>query len=126
MARSHHRKPWILVVDDNVDVANGLAMGLRIFDYAVRVRYGGPEGIVAALEDHPDIIILDIGMPILDGFEVARKIRRALGVDALLIAHTAWDDPTTLRRCKEAGFDHHVTKPVSLRSIVDLANKLES
>jgi CheY-like chemotaxis protein len=61
--------------------------------------------------DHADVVLLDIDMPTLDGFVVATRIRQALGATVLLIAHTAWEDVATLRRCKEAGFDHHRTKP---------------
>jgi two-component system, chemotaxis family, CheB/CheR fusion protein len=109
-----------LIVDDNVDAADSLSFALHILQYRVQVAYNGLEGVAAALEDPPDVVLLDIGMPSPDGFEVATRIRRVLGPAVLLIAHTAWGDVATLRRCKEAGFDHHLTKPADLSDILAL------
>jgi len=120
--KSPDHRPRILVVDDNVDAADTLAFVLHMLQYRVQVAYDGWEGVAAALEDPPDVVLLDIGMPSLDGYEVAARLRQALGATVLLIAHTAWGDAATLRRCKEAGFDHHLTKPAGLVQIVALVD----
>ena len=112
----------ILIIDDNVDAADSLALMLRLMRYRVHVAYGGCEGIAAALNLLPHVVLLDIGMPRLNGFKVAREIRDALGPGIRLIAYTAWGDIATVRHCKEAGFDHHLMKPAGLSDILALAD----
>jgi CheY-like chemotaxis protein len=105
-----------------VHAADSLSFALDRLRYGVRAIYNGVEGVAVALEDAPDVVFLDLDMPNLDGFEVATRIRQALGPAVLLIAHTAWGDDATLRRCKEAGFDHHLLKPANLLDILSLAD----
>lgn len=103
----------ILVVDDHRDSADALRRLLELFGNEVAVAYDGPGGIEAARRFHPEVLICDIGLPGMDGFEVARQ----LGGDARtrsihMIALTGFGDEDTIRATREAGFRHHLTKPV--------------
>jgi PAS domain S-box-containing protein len=103
----------ILVVDDNVDAAESLAVLLRLAGHEVRVASDGPAALTAAQAGPPDVVVLDLGMPGMDGFEVARRLRVLPGTkDALLVAMTGWAQEDDRRRCYEAGFDGHLPKPV--------------
>ncbi len=103
----------ILVVDDNVDAAESLAVLLRLEGHEVRVACDGPAALAAAQADPPEMVVLDLGMPGMDGFEVVRRLRGQPGSkDALLVAVTGWAQEEDRRRCYEAGFDGHLPKPV--------------
>jgi CheY-like chemotaxis protein len=103
----------ILVVDDLRDSADSLAMMLRAKGHDVRVAYDGYEAVEIALHYRPDVVLLDIGMPRLNGYEAARTIRQQAGGDSpMLIAVTGWGHDENRLRTKEAGFDHHLVKPV--------------
>src|SRR6516225_3896337 len=103
----------ILVVDDNVDAAESLAVLLRLDGHEVRVASDGPEALAAAQADPPEMVVLDLGMPGMDGFEVARRLRLLPGTKGtLLVAMTGWAQEDDRRRCYEAGFDGHLPKPV--------------
>jgi CheY-like chemotaxis protein len=103
----------ILVADDNQDAANTLAMLLRLAGHEVRTAHGGEAALTIARTFEPDIALLDIGMPDLNGYEVAKRLRRTdRGKDLKLIALTGWGQDEDKRRAREAGFDHHLTKPV--------------
>jgi PAS domain S-box-containing protein len=103
----------ILVVDDNVDAAETMAMMLELGGYGVRTAFSGPEAIEVALSYQPDVIFLDIGLPGMNGYEVAQKLRaNPLTEAARLIALTGWGTNDDQRRSERAGFDAHVTKPV--------------
>ncbi len=103
----------ILVVDDNVDAADTLALLLRVDGHEVRVVYDGEAALAAVAAGPPDVVLMDIGLPRLDGYEVARHLRQQPGLRGLvLIALTGWGQEEDRRRSREAGFDHHLTKPV--------------
>jgi len=103
----------ILVVDDNVDAAESLAVLLRLDGHEVRVASDGPEALAAAQAAPPEMVVLDLGMPGMDGFEVARRLRALPGTKGmLLVALTGWAQEDDRRRCYEAGFDGHLPKPV--------------
>jgi signal transduction histidine kinase/ActR/RegA family two-component response regulator len=111
----------VLVVDDNEDSAHSLALLLEAMGHEPRVATGGEEGIAVAGQFHPQVALLDIGMPGLDGYEVARRLRsdpRHAGL--LLAAITGWGDAQDRERARDAGFDHHFRKPVSVRDLSDL------
>ncbi len=109
-AAGSHR---VLVVEDNQDAADSLADLLRIFGYEVRVAYSGPAGLEAAQLFHPEIVLCDIGLPGLDGYEVARRLRSDAGTTAVrLIAVTGYGDENDRERARQAGFDEHLVKPV--------------
>ncbi len=104
----------ILVVDDNRDGADMLQMLLEADGFLVATAYGGHDAVKLALEWHPDTVVMDIGLPDLNGYEVARRIRAQSGGEAImLIALTGWGDADSRRRTIEAGIDHHLVKPVS-------------
>lgn len=114
----------ILIVDDNRDSAASLAMLLQMSGNTVREAYDGPEAIDAAREFRPDALLLDIGLPTLDGYEVCRRIREEpWGGDVLVIALSGWGQPEDRRKSKAAGFDHHLVKPVRHDQLTDLLNR---
>jgi two-component system CheB/CheR fusion protein len=103
----------ILVVDDNVDAAESLAMLLRLEGHEVATAHDGGEAVATTATFKPDIILLDLGMPELDGYSAARLIRQQPGgAEILLIALTGWGQDDDRRRTEAAGFDAHVVKPV--------------
>jgi signal transduction histidine kinase len=111
----------ILVVDDNRDAVESLAQLLRFEGSEVQVAFDGDAAIETASRFKPDIVLLDIGMPIVDGYTAARTIRQdAKGRDILLVAMTGWGHPEDKRRSMEAGFDAHLVKPVSIDSLLEL------
>jgi len=103
----------ILVVDDNVDAAESLALLLRLEGHNVRVAHDGPAALAAVESEPPDLVFLDIGMPVMNGYDVARRLRQRPGLESLvLVAMTGWGQEEDRRRSQEAGFDHHLIKPV--------------
>ena len=113
----------ILVVDDNLDAAESLSELLRLFGHETLKAHDGIEAIRAADEFRPDVVLLDIGLPGLNGYESAREIRRrARGSTPTIIAVTGWGQDEDKQRSAEAGFDGHLTKPIEpaqLRAILD-------
>jgi PAS domain S-box-containing protein len=108
----------VLIADDNVDGARSLAVLLEVQGYAIAIAHSGAEALRVGAREHPEVCILDIGMPELNGYETARRIRReAWGKRALLIAITGWGQKDDKERARAAGFDHHFTKPVDLDSL---------
>jgi PAS domain S-box-containing protein len=108
----------VLVADDNRDNADACAMLLAMAGHEVRTAYSGREALAVAAELLPQIALLDIGMPEMDGYEVARQIRAAAwGKSILLVAVTGWGQDEDRRLAAAAGFDHHCVKPVDLDSL---------
>ena len=113
----HH----ILVVDDNQDGAETLAMLLRLMGHEVLVAHSGLDALAMAEEHRPAIAILDIGMPGLSGYDIARTIRqKSWGERLTLIALTGWGQEEDRRQANAAGFDHHLTKPVDISELEQL------
>ncbi len=111
----------ILVVDDNIDAADSLAMILNHSGHRAEPVYGAAEALERAAALNPEIVLLDIGLPGTDGYEVARRLREG-GSRARLIALTGYGQPEDVRRAQEAGFDGHLVKPVDLQQLLrDLA-----
>ncbi|HLQ85820.1 MAG TPA: response regulator, partial [Salinisphaeraceae bacterium] len=103
----------LLVVDDDHDVAAGMELLLNSLGHETRIVHDGEQALAAASTFQPDAILLDLGMPGMDGFETARRLRAtAAGRDALLIALTGWSREQDSQRTAAAGFDHHLAKPV--------------
>ncbi|MDB5390302.1 MAG: chemotaxis protein methyltransferase CheR, partial [Planctomycetaceae bacterium] len=122
-SRAGHR---LLVVDDNADAANSLAVLLRLQGHDVRVAHNGPDAVELALNYRPDMIFLDLGMPGMDGYEVARRVRQASELNhVVLTALTGWGQPEDRRRTSEAGFDHHLVKPIEPRDLEGLLTDLK-
>ena len=112
-ARSPAAKARILVVDDNVDTARGMARLLRLIGNEVATANDGPEGLRVAADFNPEIVLLDIGLPGMDGYEVAARLReRENSRDLLIIAASGYGQEEDIRRSMAAGFDHHLTKPI--------------
>jgi CheY-like chemotaxis protein len=103
----------VLVVDDNVDAARTLEMLLKSLGHEARVAHNGAEALIAAQDYIPDVVLLDIGMPDLDGYEVARRLRAMhKGAALRIIAITGWGQEADREKSREAGFDVHLVKPV--------------
>jgi PAS domain S-box-containing protein len=108
----------ILVVDDNRDSADSLSLLLGFKGHTVRTAYEGPHAIEQAKAFRPDVVLLDIGLPGMNGYEVARRMRaEAAMLHATLVATTGWGHAEDKRRAREAGFDFHLTKPVSIEAL---------
>jgi CheY-like chemotaxis protein/anti-sigma regulatory factor (Ser/Thr protein kinase) len=104
----------ILLVDDNRDAADALALQLQLAGHDVRVAYDGVEALSTGSEFEPDVVMLDLRMPRMDGYEAARQMRRLpWGQRVTLVALTGWGQPQDRQRTKEAGFDLHLAKPVT-------------
>jgi CheY-like chemotaxis protein len=111
----------VLVVDDNVDTARSIARLLNLLGHSVEIAHDGPAAIETARAFRPDVLLLDIGLPTMDGYEVARRLRAEdCGKHARIIAITGYGQDEDRRRSGEAGFDHHLIKPVDFRSLVTL------
>jgi signal transduction histidine kinase/DNA-binding response OmpR family regulator len=111
----------VLVVDDNTDAADSLAMLLRLAGHEVEVAHDGPTALAVAEEQKPDMLLLDIGLPGMDGYEVARRLRARVDLKpALLVALTGYGQEEDLRRSREAGFDRHLIKPADLPALTEL------
>ena len=105
----------VLVVDDNRDAADSLVMLLELGGHRVTVAYSAPDALKSAPELKPSVILMDIGLPEVDGCEVARRMRRMPELTGVrLIALTGYGSDEDRRRTREAGFDLHLVKPVDL------------
>jgi signal transduction histidine kinase/CheY-like chemotaxis protein len=107
----------ILIIDDNDDVRISMRMLLESEGHSVSVAMDGRSGVDAAISLMPQIAIVDIGMPDMNGYDVARELRQRLGNDIFLIAMTGYGAPRDIKMAKEAGFDEHITKPASLTEL---------
>ncbi|MFO0877464.1 MAG: PAS domain S-box protein [Gemmataceae bacterium] len=115
----------ILVVDDNRDGADSLSMMLRILGNETHTAYDGQEGVEKAERVRPHVILFDIGLPRLNGYEACRHIRRQVwGKSIVLLALTGWGQDEDRRRSQEAGFDHHLVKPVDPEMLLTLLAEL--
>jgi CheY-like chemotaxis protein/two-component sensor histidine kinase len=111
----------ILVVDDNKDAAESFAKLLELAGHEVRMAHDGLEAVNLAGAFRPDVVLLDIGLPKLNGLDAARHIRQQpWGKDMTLVALTGWGQEEDQQRSKEAGFDHHLVKPVKAATLSDL------
>jgi PAS domain S-box-containing protein len=118
---AHKKRTRVLVVDDNVDAAAGLAVLLKFLGHEVEVAYDGPSAIAQARILRPDVILLDLGLPGMDGYQVAAELRRdGVCKETLLIAVTGYGQEDDLRRSQAAGFDHHLVKPVDFEALTSL------
>jgi signal transduction histidine kinase len=114
----------VLVVDDNVDAAVVMAKLLRRRGHEVEIAHDGPQAVVLAQDHPPDVILLDIGLPGMDGYEVARVLRGSVGLEcSLLVALTGYGQEEHRRKAQDAGMDLHLTKPVDPRELEDLLSR---
>jgi CheY-like chemotaxis protein len=111
----------VLIVDDNADAARSLAMLMEIGGHEARVCYDGQTALEEADKFLPEVVLLDIGLPGLDGLEVARRLRAMeLSPRPLLVALTGYGQADDVRRSHEAGFDHHLVKPADPQTLTGL------
>jgi CheY-like chemotaxis protein len=111
----------VLVVDDNRDAADSIGLLISELGAAVRIAYDGAQALEALKDFDPALVLLDIGMPALDGYQACQQIRRAKGAAVSIIAVTGWGQEADRRRAAEAGFDAHLTKPMDLSHLITLA-----
>lgn len=107
----------VLVVDDNVEAAESLAIALQLLDVHTRIAHDGPTAIAAAAEFDPHLVLLDLGLPGMDGHEVARRLRAEHPQPLTIVAVSGWGEPEMRARSLAAGCDEHLVKPVDLREI---------
>ncbi len=105
----------VLVVDDNRDAADSLSLLVKLWGDDARAAYDGVQALEMALVQQPDVVLLDLTMPKMDGCQVVRRLRQQTAfADTLLIAITGWADQAHQLLCNEAGFDHYLVKPIDL------------
>jgi CheY-like chemotaxis protein len=118
--------PRVLIVDDYPDLAESLAMILRLVGYDVDIALSGKEALRKAEAHAPEVVVLDLAMPLMDGFEVARRLKRAFADKVKLVAVSAQSSPEDFRRCLEAGFDRHFVKPADPKRLERTLRELAS
>lgn len=114
----------VLIVDDNVDAALSLSHLLQAFGCRTRVAHDGPSALAEAADFCPEVALLDIGLPVMDGYELARRLRETGGVDVRLIAITGYGQESDKVRAREAGFEAHLAKPVDSSELVSTIQRL--
>ena len=115
----------ILIVDDNRDSADSLAMMLKVMGNETYTAYDGEEAVAAADKFRPEVILLDIGLPRLNGYEACRRIRtQENGKRVIIIAQTGWGQDTDRQRTHDSGFNHHMVKPVNSTALISLLAEL--
>jgi PAS domain S-box-containing protein len=111
----------VLVIEDNIDAADSLSAALQLDEHVVAVAYNGREGLAKAREFKPDVVLCDIGLPDVDGYQVARAFRADGGLkDTVLVALTGYALPDDIQRAAEAGFEHHLAKPPNMEDLAAL------
>lgn len=109
----------ILVIDDNHDIADLIVTFLQEYGYDAKHAYDGPTALTIVGNFRPDVVFCDIGMPIMNGFEVALRLREhPSGSDARLVALTAWGDQATRAKAFASGFDAHLVKPSTIDDLL--------
>jgi CheY-like chemotaxis protein len=114
----------VLVVDDNEDAAFLFSEALRKLGHTVEVAHDGPSALTVARVHPPEIAFLDIGLPVMDGYELGRRLREIAEPAPKLVAITGYGHRSDRDRSREAGFDLHLVKPVDLTTIQDALAKL--
>jgi CheY-like chemotaxis protein len=112
----------ILIAEDYPDIADSMTFILAAQGHHVQVARDGMEAVSSAASLRPDVILLDIGMPKLDGYTAAVQIRELLGSDVFLVAMTAWTREEDKQRAKVAGFDRHIAKPPDIAALLEMLN----
>jgi CheY-like chemotaxis protein len=121
------RKCRLLIVDDIKDSADSLAMLLQLRGHDVHTAYDGEDAVIAAEKLKPEVVLLDIGMPKLNGYDACRRIRQQpWGKGIFVIALTGWGQDDDRRRTEEAGFDHHLVKPLDPDELMNVLASLQA
>ena len=111
----------VLVVDDNEPSAQTLAWAMEMYGCDVRACHDGQSALAEAETFRPDIVLLDLGMPVMDGFEVCRRLRGHPDLKSVtVVAQSGWGSPDVRAKTTAAGFDHHLVKPLNLDQLADL------
>jgi len=111
----------VLVVDDNVDSAASLAMLLRAQGHEAVTAHDGPSALAAAIDFRPHVALLDIGLPKMDGYAVAKTMRQQPGLEhVVLVAVTGYGAASDLQLSRDAGFDHHILKPADIAKVSEI------
>jgi CheY-like chemotaxis protein len=114
----------ILLIDDNVDAASMMQALLIALGFTVEAANSGRKGLDIAQAFHPQVVFLDLGMPVMDGYEVAAALRRLPGLaDVFLLALTGWNDQATRTAVIAAGFDRHLVKPPNFEQIISILDE---
>jgi two-component system CheB/CheR fusion protein len=114
----------VLIIEDNIDAADSLSEALEFGEHEVTVAYNGPEGLERAREFKPEVVLCDIGLPGMNGYDVARAFRSDEALKGTyLVALSGYALPEDLQRAQEAGFDRHLAKPPSLEKLEELLSE---
>lgn len=117
----------VLIVDDNEDVARSLAMLLELWGHETQVAHEAQSALQAVQTHHPEVVLMDIGLPGMDGWQVARQLRQQQGDEkVVLVAITGHGEAEDRRRSREAGFNHHLVKPIDPDVLQQFLSNLES
>ncbi|HYD18822.1 MAG TPA: response regulator [Patescibacteria group bacterium] len=117
--------PRVLIVDDDQDFAFVLSAMVEMLGYKASIAYSGPMAIDMARRMHPHVVLLDIGMPGMDGYEVCQVLKNEISArSSLIIAHTGWDHAQHRLMADKAGFDMHLPKPANIQTLKDLFDSL--
>ena len=114
----------VLVVEDNADTRESLSLVLSFSGFEVREAADGADGLRQALEWRPDAVVSDLGMPVMDGWEMARRLRGQLGGSVHLIAVSGFTQGPDRQRSLDAGFDHHLGKPIRPEELIALLGQV--
>jgi len=115
------RKRRIVVVEDNPDIRESLSMLLNLWGHEVALASDGPSGVERVLEERPDVALIDVGLPGMNGYEVARAIRKGIPTGGIrLIAVTGYGQPSDRESAMQAGFDMHLLKPIEPKMLESL------
>ena len=116
----------LLVIDDNKDAAESMSMLFELWGYEVVCAFDGRAALETAVKYRPDAVFLDIGLPGMDGYQIAERLRELPeGTRAVLVAITGYGQDEDRRRSREAGIDHHLVKPVSPEALHELLDSLD-
>ncbi len=117
----------VLVVDDNVDSAKTMGWMMEMFGNQVHLAYTGPEALKEAQEFKPHLVLMDIGLPGINGYEVCQTMRRMPELeDAVIVAQTGWGEREHKEMSKEAGFDHYLVKPIEMGALKKLVDTIRA
>jgi len=117
----------VLIIEDNIDGADSLREVLQLDGHEVAVAYNGPEGLAKARSFRPEVVLCDIGLPGMDGYDVARAFRASQSLKgAFLVALSGYALPDDLQRAREAGFERHIAKPPSIEQIAEVLDDFAS
>jgi CheY-like chemotaxis protein len=126
-AETPRNRPHVMLVDDNADAANTLALLLQLQGYPVSVEYDAQAALARAAREAPQVCLLDIGLPDIDGYELARRLRALpAGAGAVLIALTGYGQEQDREKSRLAGFDHHLVKPVHIEQLTAILSRIEA